>query len=118
MVSRQSSGSAQPLLASAPVSAYASTAKRVRSPAWPEQKGVTMSRAYVLPLSDPRADLAVVGGKGASLARLSRARLPVPEGFHVTTAAYRDFVAANDLQDRILAALRTADPSQPTSLET
>jgi rifampicin phosphotransferase len=46
----------------------------------------------VLPLDDPAADLATVGGKGASLARLIRAGLPVPGGFHVTTAAYRAFV--------------------------
>ncbi|MER7366538.1 PEP/pyruvate-binding domain-containing protein, partial [Nonomuraea wenchangensis] len=47
----------------------------------------------VLPLDDPVADLALAGGKGASLARLARAGLPVPGGFHVTTAAYRAFVA-------------------------
>ncbi|QYC39884.1 Phosphoenolpyruvate synthase [Nonomuraea coxensis DSM 45129] len=47
----------------------------------------------VLPLDDPEADLALAGGKGASLARLARAGLPVPGGFHVTTAAYRAFVA-------------------------
>jgi pyruvate,water dikinase len=46
----------------------------------------------VLPLDDPAADLTTVGGKGASLARLIRAGLPVPGGFHVTTAAYRAFV--------------------------
>ena len=43
----------------------------------------------VLPLADPAADLERVGGKGASLARLAAAGLPVPTGFHVTTAAYR-----------------------------
>ena len=47
----------------------------------------------VLPLDDPAADLATAGGKGASLARLARAGLPVPAGFHVTTEAYRAFVA-------------------------
>ncbi|MEV4287674.1 PEP/pyruvate-binding domain-containing protein [Nonomuraea bangladeshensis] len=47
----------------------------------------------VLPLADPAAELALAGGKGASLARLARAGLPVPRGFHVTTAAYRAFVA-------------------------
>ncbi|GII96611.1 PEP/pyruvate-binding domain-containing protein [Sinosporangium siamense] len=50
---------------------------------------------YVLDLDDPRADLAAAGGKGASLARLAAAGLPVPGGFHVTTAAYRAFVAKN-----------------------
>jgi phosphoenolpyruvate synthase/pyruvate phosphate dikinase len=42
---------------------------------------------YILPLSDSRATLETVGGKGASLASLSRAGLPVPDGFHITTQA-------------------------------
>ncbi|NUR89210.1 MAG: pyruvate, phosphate dikinase [Nonomuraea sp.] len=52
---------------------------------------------YTLPLNDPRADLATAGGKGESLARLAAAGLPVPPGFHLTTDAYRAFVAANGL---------------------
>lgn len=75
------------------------------------------SGEYVVSLADPRATLETVGGKGASLARLVAAGLPVPDGFHVTTAAYRRFVAANDLQSRILAALETADAGQPATLE-
>jgi phosphoenolpyruvate synthase/pyruvate phosphate dikinase len=47
----------------------------------------------VLPLDDAAADLASVGGKGASLARMAAAGLPVPAGFHITTEAYRRFVA-------------------------
>ena len=74
-------------------------------------------KPYILPLSDPQADLGAVGGKGASLAKLAQAGLPVPGGFHITTAAYRDFVAANGLQAHILAALQGADPTQPSTLE-
>jgi phosphohistidine swiveling domain-containing protein len=77
-----------------------------------------MTHTYVLPQNDTQAVLETVGGKGASLARLSNAGLPVPSGFHVTTAAYRQFVAENNLQPRILAALEMADPSQPATLET
>ena len=76
-----------------------------------------MKSEYVLPLADPQATLAVAGGKGASLARLARAGLSVPDGFHVTTAAYRQFVDENDLQPRILAALETANPAQPETLQ-
>ncbi len=72
---------------------------------------------YVLPLADSRATLETVGGKGASLARLVAAGLPVPDGFHVTTAAYRRFVAENDLQPGILAALEQVDVGQPATLE-
>ncbi len=73
---------------------------------------------YVLPLADAEATLETVGGKGASLARLVAAGLPVPDGFHVTTAAYRRFVSDNDLQPGILAALETVDVAQPATLET
>lgn len=76
-----------------------------------------MRTKYTLPLADPQATLEVVGGKGASLARLANAGLPVPDGFHVTTAAYRRFVDENGLQPRILAALEAADPAQPETLQ-
>ncbi len=72
---------------------------------------------FVLPLTDTQATLEVAGGKGASLARLATAGLPVPGGFHVTTAAYRQFVSANDLQPRVLAALDAVDTAQPATLE-
>jgi phosphohistidine swiveling domain-containing protein len=75
------------------------------------------SSDLVLPLADPQATLETVGGKGASLARLASAGLPVPDGFHITTAAYRRFLAENDLQPGILAALETADAAQPATLE-
>ena len=77
-----------------------------------------MAAEYILPLADPRAILALAGGKGASLARLSQAGLPVPDGFHLTTAAYLDFVAENHLQVGILAALAPVDPANYASLET
>ena len=77
-----------------------------------------MAAEYILSLADSRATLALAGGKGASLARLSQAGLPVPDGFHVTTAAYLDFVAENHLQPDILAALAPVDPAHYDTLET
>jgi rifampicin phosphotransferase len=71
----------------------------------------------VLALDDPTATREQVGGKGASLARLAAASLPVPPGFHVTTAAYRRFVTENGLQEQILATASAAPADQPTSLE-
>jgi len=76
------------------------------------------SSEYVLPLADPGANLETVGGKGASLARLVAAGLPVPDGFHVTTTAYRRFVIENNLQPGILAALEAVDIAQPGTLDT
>jgi pyruvate,water dikinase len=47
-----------------------------------------------------------------------QAGFPVPAGFHVTTDAYRTFVKVNDLQARILAALKDVDTSIHAGLET
>ena len=55
--------------------------------------------ALILGLDSPDATLELVGGKGASLARLATAGLPVPPGFHITTRAYRRFVSENQLGD-------------------
>ncbi|GAA2432389.1 PEP/pyruvate-binding domain-containing protein [Actinomadura vinacea] len=63
----------------------------------------------VLVLDDTRATLERAGGKGASLARMAAAGSPVPPGFHVTTSAYRRFVAAHGLEERILQAASAAD---------
>ncbi len=76
-----------------------------------------VEREYTLPLDGAGARLEIVGGKGASLARLVGAGLLLPPGFHITTAAYRAFVDANQLQARILAAVAQASPSDSTSLD-
>jgi pyruvate,water dikinase len=76
-----------------------------------------MTIETILTLNDPRATLENVGGKGMSLAKLTRAGLPVPAGFHITTEAYRRFVAENGIQPRILDALQGLDPANPTALE-
>src|SRR5436309_7339880 len=73
--------------------------------------------SLVLALDDASATLEQVGGKGASLARLAAAGLPVPPGFHITTAAYRSFVTENGLQEQILTTVSAATADQPTSLE-
>ncbi|MGY6552267.1 MAG: PEP/pyruvate-binding domain-containing protein [Erythrobacter sp.] len=46
-------------------------------------------------------DLALGGGKGASLGAMLAAGLPVPEGFCVLTQAYHDFAAHNDLSEAV-----------------
>jgi phosphohistidine swiveling domain-containing protein len=71
---------------------------------------------YILSLDNQRITLEAVGGKGASLALLLRADMPVPGGFHVTTAAYERFVAENDLKSGIRAALENIDASKPDTL--
>jgi pyruvate, water dikinase len=48
------------------------------------------------------ADTEVAGGKGANLAELTAAGLPVPPGFVVTPAAYRQAMEAAGQRDRIM----------------
>ena len=72
---------------------------------------------FILKLSALEATLDTVGGKGMSLAKMARAGLPVPDGFHITTEAYRLFVSENALQPRILRTLNEEDDSAPQALE-
>src|SRR5262249_53208493 len=66
---------------------------------------------YVLPFSEVGADsVALVGGKGSNLGEMARAGFPVPPGFCVTTAAYREFAAASPELDGLLDALEGTDP--------
>ena len=71
----------------------------------------------VMPLDDPGAVVAAAGGKGAALALLARAGLPVPPGFHVTTRAYADFAARAGLPAALREALSGVDAADPAALE-
>ena len=61
-----------------------------------------MTNDLIVTLDSQEDSLEIVGGKGRSLAKLTNARFDVPGGFQVTTPAYRQFVAENDLQSKIL----------------
>jgi phosphoenolpyruvate synthase/pyruvate phosphate dikinase len=63
-----------------------------------EPMGSETGRPLAVALDAGPATLPKVGGKGISLARMSRAGVPVPAGFLVTTDAYRAFVESNALQ--------------------
>ncbi|WP_426326155.1 phosphoenolpyruvate synthase [Microbacterium sp. E-13] len=66
------------------------------------------------------ADLGSVGGKNASLgemiAHLSSAGVRVPGGFATTADAYRRFLAANGLDERIRAEVERLDPDDVAEL--
>ena len=49
-----------------------------------------------------REDIEIAGGKGANLGELTRAGLPVPPGFVVTTDAYRAFVESAGIGPKII----------------
>ncbi len=79
---------------------------------WPRDESL------ILPLDSPTAMLEAVGGKGASLARLAAAGLPVPPGFHITTLGYRRFVSENQIADAIVSAAARATADDLASLDT
>jgi pyruvate,water dikinase len=72
---------------------------------------------WILPLTATSCTLETIGGKGASLARMAAAGLPVPTGFHLTTAAYCCFVAENKLQSKIMEAVAATILDQPAIFE-
>ena len=72
---------------------------------------------HILPLDAKDATLGMVGGKASSLARMVNAGLPVPGGFYLTTAAYKGFVAENDLQAAIIDLARPEITGNTVSFE-
>ena len=60
---------------------------------------------------------AIAGGKGASLSRMARAGLPVPPGFVVCAAAFREFLAGNGGVDRVAALTSGLDVDDDIALE-
>ena len=61
-----------------------------------------MTYKYILPIDTKTVSLELIGGKGKSLARMASAGMSVPSGFYLTTAAYKDFVENNNLQEDII----------------
>jgi pyruvate,water dikinase len=72
---------------------------------------------YVIPLSTNEASLETVGGKGMSLSKMLVSGLPVPDGFHITTGAYRCFVSENSLEKPIRNILANVNAAEPAALE-
>ena len=65
-----------------------------------------MSGGNITPIETTNDGLEIVGGKGRSLAQMTRAGFNVPQGFLLSTAAYRGFVADNKLGIPILELAR------------
>ncbi|KYH24319.1 phosphoenolpyruvate synthase [Halalkalicoccus paucihalophilus] len=73
---------------------------------------------HVISLSDIRAtDRLLAGGKGANLATLIEAGLPVPDGFCVTTVAFRQLVDTGSI-DGLLDELSELDPADTAAIAT
>lgn len=59
-----------------------------------------------------KSDISLVGGKGANLGEMFRAKAPVPNGYIVTAQAYFDFLEATKLDKRIKEILSQSDTTQ------
>ena len=62
-------------------------------------------------------DVALAGGKGANLGELSRAGLPVPPGFVLTTEAYDAFVESNGIGGTIVDLASAPHAEDPAAFE-
>ena len=62
-------------------------------------------------------DVAIAGGKGASLAEMYNIRLPVPPGFVVTAQAYKYFVNTTGIQNEIISMLNGIDVENTQKLQ-
>jgi pyruvate,water dikinase len=60
-------------------------------------------------------DRALVGGKAANLSQMLRAGLPVPGGFCITTAAFRNWLDGNSRAAALLAQLAADAPASSAS---
>src|SRR3989344_5316662 len=62
-------------------------------------------------------DVGLVGGKGANLGEMTRAHLPIPYGFIVTSKAYFDFIKEAKLQTKIKDLLSIINYDNPSELQ-
>lgn len=62
-------------------------------------------------------DYHLLGGKGASLASMSTANLPVPYGFCVTTHAYSAFLHSGNITDILIEKVNTIDCTDVAKLD-
>ncbi len=64
-----------------------------------------------------KEDIPSVGGKGASLGEMASIGLPVPPAFVVTSQAFRRFLVATNLEDKLYALLEGLDVDNNDLLE-
>ncbi|HUR16473.1 MAG TPA: pyruvate, phosphate dikinase [Candidatus Limnocylindrales bacterium] len=90
-----------------------------QTPTMPAQREHRAAKRYIYAWGDGRAEgdssmRDLLGGKGAGLAEMTKAGLPVPSGFTITTEACNDYFAAGEtlptgLWDDVLEAVRVVE---------
>lgn len=63
-----------------------------------------------------KEDIPLVGGKGANLGEMTQAKLPVPQGFIITSEAYYRFVKENKLDQYIAKETKGINPEDSKKL--
>ncbi|MBI5222404.1 MAG: hypothetical protein HY980_02820 [Candidatus Magasanikbacteria bacterium] len=64
-----------------------------------------------------KSDVAIAGGKGASLGEMSKAKIPVPPGFVVLASAFDRFLEETDLNAEIEARLKEVNPEDTNTVD-
>lgn len=63
-----------------------------------------------------KEDLLIAGGKGANLGEMFNLKLPVPQGFIVTTKAFDKFLEANKIKEQINELVKRCDVDNTSQL--
>ncbi|MFZ2114940.1 MAG: PEP/pyruvate-binding domain-containing protein, partial [Solirubrobacteraceae bacterium] len=84
------------------------------SPPAPAMSGLELVRSFA---QLGREDVQFAGGKGANLGELTRAGLPVPEGFVIGAPAYAAFCAESGLRERLAELLDDVDVEDTAALQ-
>ncbi|MEM4576764.1 MAG: phosphoenolpyruvate synthase [Candidatus Nezhaarchaeales archaeon] len=74
-------------------------------------------RAYVLWIEEiDKGDIMLVGGKSANLGELTKAGIPVPPGFAVTSYAYKEFIDRTGIKRKIEEFLKEVEGKKDPQL--
>lgn len=62
-------------------------------------------------------DIPIVGGKNANLGEMLSVGIPVPPGFAITAQAYKKFIEATGVADKVYKILAGIDPKDPEQVQ-
>ena len=64
-----------------------------------------------------KEDISIAGGKGANLGEMIRNGFPIPDGFVITTYAFKEFLEKTKLKDKIFGKLKNLDVENTEELQ-
>jgi len=79
---------------------------------------MSKKETYIKWFEDLRKDdIPIVGGKNANLGEMLSVGIPVPPGFAVTAQAYKKFIDATGVADKVYKILAGIDPKNPEQVQ-